>query len=91
MSDEKVDVITYSGYRADESPRAFLLQDKRIEVIEILRMWFEEGLKDRSRKRFFKVKGSDGNTHTLYYDENIMEWFYQWGLTKSGLNVYSSR
>jgi len=39
-------------------------------------MWIEEGIEDRVRKRFFKVKGSDGKTHKIYYDEKEMEWFY---------------
>jgi hypothetical protein len=75
MSEEKIEVIAYSGYRGEETPRAMILRDERIEVAEILRMWIEEGLEDRSMKRFFKVKGSDGKTYELYYDETVMEWF----------------
>jgi len=32
----RIEVIAYSGYRGEETPRAFTLQDKRIEVVEIL-------------------------------------------------------
>jgi hypothetical protein len=45
-------------------------------VVAILNMWIEEGLQDRARKRFFEVKGSDGKTHKIYYDEKGMEWIY---------------
>jgi len=77
MSDSRIDVITYSGYRGEETPRSILFRDEKIEVVAILNMWIEEGFEDRARKRFFKVKGSDGKTHKIYYDEKEMEWFYR--------------
>jgi hypothetical protein len=77
MPGKRIEVTTYSGFRAEETPRSFTLNNAIIEVNEILSTWVEEGLRDRSRKRFFKVKGSDGNIHTLYYDEIAMEWFYR--------------
>jgi hypothetical protein len=73
----RIDVITYSGYRGEETPRSILIHDERIEVVAILNMWIEEGIEDRARKRFFKVKGTDGKTHKIYYDEKEMEWFYR--------------
>ncbi len=75
MSDKKITVIAYSGYRNDESPRAFILYDEEITVTETLSKWIEEDLKDKSRKRFFVVKGSDGYTYKMYYDEKKKEWF----------------
>lgn len=75
MSDVKIEVICYSGYRTDEKPMAFILQNEKIEIIEILDMWIEEGLHDKIRKRFFKVKGSDGFIHKIYLDEKTKEWF----------------
>lgn len=76
MSEKKIEVITYSGYKEGEKPKAFFLQRKRIEVKEILNMWIEEGAESRIRKRFFKVKGSDGNIHEIYCDVKTLEWFY---------------
>ena len=75
MPNETIGVITYSGYRGEETPRSFIFQGKKIEVSEILRMWIEEGIKDRVRKRFFKVKGIDGYEYEIYYDEKVKEWF----------------
>jgi hypothetical protein len=77
MPDKRIEVITYSGYRGEESPRAFMLNGEKIEIARILDMWVEEGVEDRTKKRFFKVKGSDGYTHKIYYNEKIMIWFYQ--------------
>jgi len=75
MPNETIGVITYSGYRGEETPRSFIFQGKKIEVSEIIRMWIEEGIKDRVRKRFFKVKGIDGFEYEIYYDEKVKEWF----------------
>lgn len=73
--EEKIEVIAYSGGRGEEMPRSFVFRTDRIEVIEVLDMWIEEGLDGRSRKRFFRFKGSDGYTYKIYNDELTMEWF----------------
>jgi len=75
MSEEKIEIIAYSGYRGEETPRAIILHGERIVVIEILKQWIEEKLDERERKRFYQVKGSDGILHRIYYDEKTMEWF----------------
>ncbi|MDI6890944.1 MAG: hypothetical protein QMC83_08430 [Thermodesulfovibrionales bacterium] len=75
--DETIDVITYSGYRGEERPMAFFLYGEKIEVVEIIDMWIEEGLEDMARRRFFQVKGSDGYMHKIYNDERATEWFYK--------------
>ena len=74
---EKIEVIAYSGYRGEESPRTILFHGDQIEVTEILKAWIEEKSEDRSPKRFFKIKGSDQAVHVIYYDEKSMEWFYR--------------
>jgi hypothetical protein len=74
-SEEKIEVIAYSGYRGEETPRTILLHDEKIEVIEILSQWIEETSDNRERKRFYQIKGDDGVLHRIYYDEKAMEWF----------------
>ncbi len=76
MHTERIDVITYSGRKGDERPRIFILRGLRVDVVEIIDHWIEEGLTDRVRKRYFRVKGNDGNTHRIYYSEDVMEWYY---------------
>jgi len=75
MSKERIEVIAYSGHRGEETPRAVVLRQKKIEVVEILSRWIEEPIEDRSRKRFFVFKGSDKIIYKIYYDERKMEWF----------------
>jgi hypothetical protein len=77
MPDNRIEVISYSGYREEETPRFFLIHDEKIEVNTILDRWAEESINDRLIKRFFRVKGSDGKAHKIYYDEKEMAWFYR--------------
>jgi len=75
MTDKKITVIAHSGYRNDESPRAFILHDEEITVEKTLKRWIEEDFYGDSRKRYFTVKGSDGYIYKVYYDEKKKEWF----------------
>ena len=77
MPEEEIRVIAYSGYRGKETPKALLLGGKRIEVVEIQERWIEQEIGDRATKRFFKVKGSDGGIHKIFYDEKTVEWYYR--------------
>lgn len=76
MEKEQIEVISYSGNKGDERPLTFNHRGLRIDVLEIPEQWIEEGLVDKVRKRYYRVKGSDGNTHRLYYDENSLQWYY---------------
>ena len=77
MSEEKIRVMAYSGYRGEETPRAIIHHHEKIEVIDILSRWIEEDFEDRGRKRFFICKGSDGGIHKIFYDEKTAEWYYK--------------
>jgi hypothetical protein len=76
MIDEIIEVIAYSGYRGEEVPRVFRLHEKRVEVVEIQDTWIGEDCSSKVRKRYFKVKGNDGETHQIYYNEMTLAWFY---------------
>jgi len=73
---ERIDVIAYAGRKGDERPETFILRGLRIDIVEIVNQWIDEGFKDRVRKRCFRVKGNDGNVHTIYYNETDLEWYY---------------
>ena len=55
----KISVIAYAGYKSEETPRAFFIQSKKINVVEIFDRWVEEGINDIERKRYFRVKEND--------------------------------
>ena len=77
MAEEKIRVTAYSGYRGEETPREFILHGKKVEAVEVLSGWIEEGAEYKAIKRFFEVKGSDGSIHKIHYDEDKKEWFYE--------------
>ncbi len=61
MPYEKIHVETYSGYKADERPSAFLYEGRRWEVAEIVDRWYEQGLDaGRPQASYFKVKTTEG-------------------------------
>jgi hypothetical protein len=74
MTDEKIEVISYSGSRTEETPRAFFLANTRVDIAEILDAWIEEGLNDTTRRRFFKVRGTCGTVYRIYRDEKTHVW-----------------
>ncbi len=76
---ERIDVITYYGSKHEERPVTFIFHGLRIDVLEIVDRWIEENHADRARKRFFRVRGSDGNSHRLCYDVGDGEWYYASG------------
>jgi hypothetical protein len=75
MSYQNIKVIAHSGYRGDEKPRTFFIHNQEIAVVETLDMWIEENLHDKTRKRFFIVKGNDNQKYKIYIDEETLEWF----------------
>jgi len=67
----KVRVVCYEGYRAEETPRAFLLGEHRVEVVRILDRWRGED------HEYVKLDGSDGARYILRYDRSRDEWEIQ--------------
>ena len=74
MSSQRIEVVSYAGYRDQESPRSFTVNGEKVEVNRILERWIEE-TQDRERKRFFRVTGNDGNTYTLFCEEKSGHWY----------------
>lgn len=74
MSVRRIEVVAYAGYREEESPRSFVIGGEKKEIDRILKRWVEEG-PDREIRRFFKVRGHDGHTYTLFYEEKSRDWY----------------
>jgi hypothetical protein len=67
----KVRVVCYEGYKAEETPRAFLLGERRVEVMRVLDRWRGED------HEYVKLDGSDGARYILRYDRFRDEWEVQ--------------
>jgi hypothetical protein len=79
MTEKPIEVSACSGYRGEESPRAFILNGKRIEVRKVLEQWVEEDAATRVRRRCFRVKGDDFRTHILHCMESDGVWLHEGG------------
>lgn len=58
----------HAGYRGEEEPRAFVLGERRFEVLEIVDRWLAP------EHRYFKVRVDDGRTFVLRHDERSDHW-----------------
>ena len=79
MSYVNIRVTAYSGYRVNESPRTFILNDETMTVVEIMDKWIEEDFSNRLRRRFFVVKADNEQHYKIYVDETTSEWFCEVG------------
>ena len=66
-----IHVDSYSGYKANERPRQFVLDDEIYEIATVLDQWYEPSAV------YFKVKSTEGKTYLLRYDEQTDEWTLQ--------------
>jgi hypothetical protein len=63
-----VGVECYAGHRGEQTPRTLILGDRRIAVAEVLDAWLA------SDHRYFKLRGADGDTYLVRYDERSNSW-----------------
>src|SRR5215475_10533170 len=68
-----IHVTAYSGYRANERPRDFTVDEDLHEIAAVLDQWYEPSA------TYFKVQSTEGKTYLLRYDEDNDEWTLQSG------------
>jgi len=61
-------VLCYEGYTGEETPRAFYLGERLVEVAEILDRWRGED------HEYFKLAARDGSRYILRRDRDSGEW-----------------
>jgi hypothetical protein len=72
---EETTVECYAGYKGEETPRAFLYQNRRFEILEILDRWYEGGIDPAGITHdYFKVKTADEGTLVLRYTPRFQAW-----------------
>jgi len=63
----RVRVDCYAGYKADERPQRFYLDEHPYEVAEVLDQWYSPG------DTYFRVRAHDGNFYILRHRQDPME------------------
>src|SRR5262245_60935007 len=79
-----IHVIAYSGYKANERPREFILDEEIYEIASVLDQWYEPSA------TYFNVQSTEGKTYLLRYDEQNDEWTLQSGFDGDELLVRPS-
>ncbi|MEJ2723260.1 MAG: hypothetical protein P8175_01190 [Deltaproteobacteria bacterium] len=73
MSEEippkKIQVIAYSGYKANERPLYFIMDGRKLEVTELIDRWYGE------EEDYFKVMADDGKVYLLRWQRVLDLWF----------------
>lgn len=63
-----VRVECYAGHRGEQTPRTIQLDDRRIEVAEVLDQWLAPD------HRYFKLRAADGDLYLVRHDVRSGEW-----------------
>ena len=66
---EKIEVESYSGYKANERPTLFYLRSTRLGIADIIDRWYG------TDHDFFKVLADDGRVYVLKWKRVTDEWF----------------
>jgi len=61
-------VECYAGHRGEETPRALILGDRRVGVVEVLDSWLAP------EHRYFRVRGDDGGLYIVRHDVTSGVW-----------------
>ena len=64
----KIRVECYAGHRGEETPRRLFLDERTIEIIEVIDRWFGPD------HRYFKVRGFDKATYIIRQDIPKPSW-----------------
>lgn len=68
---KKIEVVGYSGYKANERPLCFVLDGERLLVQNIIDRWY--GVEHD----YFKVVADDGKVYLLKWHRSLDLWFVE--------------
>ncbi len=74
----KIEVVAYSGYKANERPLYLVLDEQRLEVKKTLDTWY--GVEHD----YFKVLAGDGKVYLLKWHRSLDVWFIEKILERLG-------
>jgi len=74
-----IHVNAYSGYKANERPHEFVLDDDYYEIVEVEDRWYEP------EAMYFRVRTTQDKRYILRYNEAADDWSLQSGFDADGL------
>ena len=75
---KKIEVVSYSGYKANERPLYFILDGQRFQVLDVIDRWY--GLE----YDYFKVSAEDGRVYLLKWHRTLDLWFLEKKMERIG-------
>jgi len=75
---KKIQVVAYSGYKANERPLHFVMDDRKLEVTSLIDRWYGE------EHDYFKVLADDGKVYVLRWERGLDLWFVVRVMEKMG-------
>lgn len=71
-----VKVESCAGAVADEEPRRFILNERTIEVAEIVDRWYQvESQPEWPRANYFRVRSNEQRSYLLKHDLESDQWY----------------
>ncbi len=64
----EIRVECYAGYKAEETPRRLIFDDRTIEVSDVIDQWLAPD------HRYFKLRGTDGATYIIRHSVAAGRW-----------------
>ncbi len=71
MTEHEIHVTAYAGYKGNERPLSFIVDDQCLEVRDIISRWAEP------EKDFFKVIADDDRVYTLSWNRKSDLWLIE--------------
>jgi hypothetical protein len=68
---QEIEVTAYSGYKANERPLYFILDQRRLEVEKIVDRWYG------TEHDYFKVLADDGRQYLLRWHRSSDCWYVE--------------
>ena len=65
----KIEVAAFSGYKVNERPLYFIVEERKIDVVNIIDRWYGE------ENDSYKVLADDGKTYLLKWNRALDQWF----------------
>ena len=75
----KIEVVAYSGYKANERPLYFVLDQKKLGVVDVVDRWYGE------EHDYFKVFADDGKVYFIRWHRLLDSWFLLKIIERTGL------
>ena len=76
MKKSPIKVESYSGYKSDEYPLSFYLNNKKFDIQEILDRWYQRDITvDWLTVNYFKVRTTTNLKFIIKHDIEIDGWY----------------